>query len=92
MAPSAPIGSVTAMIDRAVWRSATRIARYRATPVPNPEVSSSSDVPIASTEVSLGTPSSGKPISNTGVSMAAPLMPLNIATLATTTQTGSMNQ
>jgi hypothetical protein len=60
--------------------------------VPNPEVSGSSDVPIAATVVSLGTPSSGKPIRNTGVSMAAPLMPLNIATLATTTHTGSMNQ
>jgi hypothetical protein len=80
------------MIDRAILRSARRIARYRATPVPNPEVSSSSDVPIASTVVSLGTPSSGKPIRKTGVSMAAPLMPVNIATLATTTQTGSMNQ
>lgn len=64
---------------------------WRAAPVPNPEVSSSSDVPIASTVVSLGTPSSGKPIRHR-VSMAAPLMPLNIATLATSTHTGSMNQ
>jgi hypothetical protein len=29
---------------------------------------------------------------NTGMSRAVPLMPLNIATEATTTQTGSMNQ
>ncbi len=47
---------------------------------------------MASTVVSRGTSNSGKPISNVGVSSAAPLMPLNIATAAITTQAGNMNQ
>jgi hypothetical protein len=76
IAPDAPSGTVTATIDQAVRVSTRRIDRYRATPAPNPEVSSSSAVPIAATVDSRGTPSSGKPIRNTGVSSAAPLMPL----------------
>ena len=83
---------MTAMIDRAVATSTSPMLAYRYTPAPKPDVSSSSDVPIAATAVSRGTPSSGNPIRNTGVSSAAPLIPLNMATLATTTQTGSMNQ
>jgi hypothetical protein len=43
-------------------------------------------------EVSGSTLSSGKASTNTGMSSAAPLIPLNIAGDATTTQTGSMNQ
>jgi hypothetical protein len=47
---------------------------------------------MAATRLRRGTPNNGKPIRNVGVSRAAPLMPLNIATLATSTQTGNMNQ
>jgi hypothetical protein len=60
--------------------------------VPNPDVSRKSEVPMAASVVSRGTPNRGKPMRNVGVSSAAPLMPLNIATEATTMQTGSMNQ
>jgi hypothetical protein len=42
--------------------------------------------------VNLGTAKRGKPIRKVGVSRAAPLIPLNMATLAIRTQTGSMNQ
>lgn len=49
-------------------------------------------MPTAATVVSVGTPSSGKPMRRTGMSMAAPLMPLNIAADAIAMQTGSMNQ
>jgi len=49
-------------------------------------------VAIAASVVSRGTPNSGNPIRKVGVSSAAPLIPLNIATDATTMQTGSMNQ
>lgn len=47
---------------------------------------------MAATVVRRGTPRSGNPMRNTGVRRAAPLIPLNIATLAMTTQTSSMNQ
>lgn len=80
------------MMVRAVGVSTSRIRRYRATPIPKPEVSRIKEVPTAATVVRRGTLSSGKPMRNTGMSRAAPLMPLNIATEATTTQTGSMNQ
>jgi len=60
--------------------------------VPNPDVSSSREVPIASTVVSWGMPRRGNPMRNTGMSMAAPLIPENIATPAIAMQTGSMNQ
>ena len=61
-------------------------------PVPKPEVSRNSAMPTAATVLSAGAPSSGKPIRNTGMSIAAPLIPLNIAADATAMQTGSMNQ
>lgn len=47
---------------------------------------------MAASVVSRGTPKRGNPIRNVGVSNAAPLMPLNIATDAITMQAGSMNQ
>jgi hypothetical protein len=47
---------------------------------------------MAETVLSRGTPRSGKPIKNSGVSSAAPLMPLKVATPAMATQAGSMNQ
>jgi hypothetical protein len=47
---------------------------------------------MAATVVSRGTPNRGNPMRKVGVKSAAPLMPLNIATLAMTIQTGSMNQ
>jgi hypothetical protein len=60
--------------------------------MPKPDVSSSRAVPIAATVVSWGASSSGKPMRNSGISSAAPLIPLNMATLAITTHAGSMNQ
>jgi hypothetical protein len=46
----------------------------------------------AATVVRVGTPSSGKPMRKTGIIIAAPLIPLNMAAAAMTMQTGSMNQ
>lgn len=50
------------------------------------------DPPIAATGDSRGAWSSGKPMRKTGTSIAAPLMPVNIAMAATVMHTGSMNQ
>jgi hypothetical protein len=77
---------------RAVAASTSRRCRYRYTPMPKPEVSRSSAVPTAATVVSSGASSSGNPMRNSGISSAAPLIPLNIATLAMAMHAGSMNQ
>jgi hypothetical protein len=42
--------------------------------------------------VRVGTPITGKPRTKKGVRSAAPEIPLNMAVVATTMQTGSMNQ
>jgi len=60
--------------------------------VPKPDVYRKREVPMAATVLSRGTPMSGNPIRKIGVSMAAPLIPLNMAILATMIQTGSINQ